>query len=111
MHRAKTSSARSAARVFSASRPEEYHTNDDSSHFLPIADDLDMPQDISSDLPEEFGESRLISVPDTDELPLTFISTDLSMINVDCGLLNIEDFSPKEEGDKHAFVSELEVLN
>lgn len=114
MHRAKTTTgAHSAARAVSASRPKEYRTNDDSSHFLPIADDLDMPRDISSDLPEEFGESQLISsVPDTDELPLTFISTDLSMINVDCGLLNIEDFCPKEEeGEKHAFISELEVLN
>lgn len=109
MHTTKLGDARSPACQIPPTEHEDYLANDDSNHFPPITG-LDVIRDLSSDLPAEFGQSQLLSVPDSSVLPLTFMSSDLSLIGVDCRLLNIEELSFAED-EKHVNISELEVFN
>lgn len=109
MHTTKLGDAQSPARRISPAEREDYSARDDSNHFPPITG-LDVIRDLSSDLPAEFDQSRLLSVQDSCELPLTFMSSDMSLIGVDCRLLNIEELSFAED-EKHVNISELEVFN
>lgn len=110
MHRTKTVNSQPQAISLCAVNPNEFSVTEDSDHFLHITDSV-VPHALSSDLAPHLNHQNLMDVESLNDLPTVYSSNDLSMINLDYALLNVEEFTAKDDDGKHILISELKVLN